>query len=237
MQETESTISPCVLCGASAGRWTSDPITHAMRRGRALPCTYNRCERCGLVQVGRSHILSPDAERSRYLLHKNDLRDPGYRRYLERFLAGAVLPLASPGASILDFGSGPAPALTEFLERQGYSVTCYDRYFAPDSSVLERRYDVVVALEVIEHVYDAAKTLDSILAAVAPGGYLIVHTQTYPASPSEFAHWWYRSDPTHVAFYAVETFRWIARTYDLSLSHHPEIDTYILRRGNEPRVG
>ena len=233
MQEMESTITPCVLCGATSHRWTTDRITRAMRRGRVQPRTYTRCERCRLVQIERSRVLTPDAERSRYRLHENDLFDPGYRRYLEHFLENAVVPLVPSDTHILDFGSGPTPALTELLSRRGYPTACYDRYFAPDSSVLERRYGAIVALEVIEHIYDAAETFMRILTALAPSGYLIVHTRVYPASPSEFSHWWYRGDPTHVVFYAIETFQWFARTYNLSLRHQPEIDTFVLQRGDE----
>ncbi len=36
-------------------------------------------------------------------------------------------------------------------------------------------------------------------------------------SAEKFANWHYKNDPTHVSFFSVETFTWLAREYQLNV--------------------
>ena len=81
--------------------------------------SYLRCRVCALVFVSPVYYLDRETERAEYDLHRNEVGEPGY----ERFLARLATPLAArlaPGARGLDFGCGPAPALAHMLQRAGF---------------------------------------------------------------------------------------------------------------------
>jgi hypothetical protein len=61
---------------------------------------------------------------------------------------------------------------------------------------------------------------DRLKKLLKPGGWLAVMTLMWePETP--FGTWHYRLDPTHIAFYKRETFRWITDHYQFSyLEYH-----------------
>lgn len=93
------------------------------------------------------------------------------RRQLER---GGV----RASHSLLDFGCGNG-GFVEFLRDGGYAaVEGFDPYSKryADRRTLERRYDVVMAQDAIEHVPDPGEFLDEILGLVANGGMAVIGT-------------------------------------------------------------
>lgn len=195
----------CPLCGTPG----SD-LWHQDRRR-----TYRHCGHCRLVFVPAAEHIPPEAEKAQYDLHENALDDPGYRRFLGR-IADAVLARAAPGSTGIDIGCGPAPLLAHMLGEGGLLMRVYDPYFAPDRTPLAARYDVVTASEVVEHFRDPAAGFAGLFARVAPGGLLAVMTKRV-RDREAFARWHYILDPTHVAFYAEDTFRWLAGAHGVQL--------------------
>jgi hypothetical protein len=104
-------------------------------------------------------VLSPKEEKSVYDLHDNSLDDPGYRRFLARLFRPLSQRLA-PNSSGLDFGSGPGPTLSVMFEEAGHSIEIYDPFFAPETMLLHRQYDFIVASEVVEHLHYPRRELD-----------------------------------------------------------------------------
>ena len=103
--------SHCPLCSGS----TANDFFVDQRR------PYLRCGDCALVFVPPAYYLDREAERREYDLHRNEVNDPGYRRFLSR-LSEPLLQRLTPGASGLDFGCGPGPALAHMLEEAGCLV-------------------------------------------------------------------------------------------------------------------
>lgn len=66
------------------------------------------------------------------------------------------------------------------------------------------QFDLVLALEVLEHVADLNNALRNIYALLAPGG-LFVATVPNPRSKIPFTDW--RRDPTHVSIFTKEVWR------------------------------
>lgn len=155
--------------------------------------------------------LTPNAERAQYELHENDLEDPRYQMFLNRLAEPVLarLPRAAGECHGLDVGCGPAPLLARMLGEQGVAMRPYDPFFWPDDSVWLARYDVITASEVVEHFRAPGPEFARLFAALAPGGILGVMTKRW-RDRDAFAAWHYIRDPTHVAFYAGETFAWIA---------------------------
>lgn len=185
------------------------------------------CPRCCLRFVPEAAHLSPERERARYRLHQNRLDDLGYVRFLGAAVE-AVKRYVCPGASVLDYGSGPVPVLAELLRRESFEVTLYDHYFAPEAD-LSRRFDAVVSTETFEHFRRPRAEIDRIAAILRPGGVLVVMTLFFTPG-QDFARWHYAADATHVAFYAEETFRFIACTWGLSLVETNGRNLVCLRR-------
>jgi len=183
----------CPVCGArldSARPWA------LVRR-----TPYYRCKRCLFIRMDPMRILSPEDERSRYLKHQNDPTDPGYRAFLENFITKGILPYASADARVLDFGSGPVPALSFLLSERGYRVSAYDSCFAPDRASFQGPFDIIAVHEVAEHVRFPYRVFSRLRRRLAPNGFIAVRTRYAPETSEGFERWWYREDSTHISFF------------------------------------
>ncbi|MDZ3823718.1 MAG: class I SAM-dependent methyltransferase [Pseudoxanthomonas sp.] len=190
----------CPLCHAPGGTFA-----------RVDGLDYARCTRCQLTYLSYRQRPAPAREREEYLLHRNHPDDPGYRKFLER-LATPLRSRLRPGSQVLDFGCGPGPALAAMLRDSGHEVAVYDPWFAPYPAVLARNYDAVTCTEVVEHLHDPAAVLTRLRTLVRAGGLLAVMTSLLEDG-IDFARWHYRRDCTHVAFWRMQTFDWLARSW------------------------
>ena len=169
---------------------------------------YNRCPICQATLMEPECRLGAEDEKAVYALHDNNPDDPGYRRFLSR-LADPLCKRLPPGASGLDFGCGPGPALAQMLEESGMQMRVYDPFFYPDKQPLAQRYDFITCTEVVEHLHNPARVFEQLDSLLRPGGLLGVMT-CFQTDDARFANWHYRRDPTHVVFYRQLTLQWIA---------------------------
>lgn len=172
---------------------------------------YRRCERCRLVFVERADLPDAEHEARHYRTHVNRPDDPRYRAFLHRLVAPLLVHLR-PGMTVLDFGSGDGSPVNSLLAGSGVRVVEYDPVFRPDQGVLARRYDAVVASEVIEHFHEPARAFERLDCLLKPEGWLGIMTEPLEDG-IDFKTWWYARDPTHVAFYARATFAWLGRHF------------------------
>lgn len=197
-QPPRAAVGPCPVCLGPGGSFM-----HVEGRD------YGRCDTCGARYVARADLPSRDVEAAQYALHRNEVDDPGYRRFLAR-LAGPLMARLGPASRGLDYGCGPGPALAVMLRAAGHEVALYDPFFAPDPAPLAGSYDFVTCTEVAEHFHAPAAEFDRLAGLLAPGGWLAVMT-CFQTDDARFAKWQYRRDPTHVVFYREETLHHIAR--------------------------
>ncbi len=171
--------------------------------------TYRYCSVCWLVFVPSEFHLSVEDEKAEYDLHENSLNDVYYRRFLGRLFKPMQqrLPVAAKG---LDFGCGPAPALANMFCEAGYKVALYDIFYQPDLAVLGRKYDFVSASEVFEHLAQPGEVIDQLWHCLTPGGCLGVMTKRW-IDYGRFTRWHYKNDPTHIIFFHLNTFIWLAK--------------------------
>jgi len=169
---------------------------------------YLQCRQCELVHVEPAKWPDVQAERAHYDLHNNQVDDPAYRAFLAR-LATPLLNRLPPHSEGLDFGCGPGPALATMLEEAGHRVALHDVFFRPNPSALERQYDFITATEVLEHLHRPSEELDRLWRCLKSGGWFGIMTRRLPEKAA-FDRWHYRRDPTHVLFFADQTFRWLA---------------------------
>jgi len=176
---------------------------------------YWQCQSCQLIQVPKVYQLSSAAEKAEYDKHQNDNADPGYRKFLSR----TCVPLFSQlkaGARGLDFGCGPGPTLSLMAAERGFDCDNYDPFYYPDTELLSRQYDFISATEVIEHISDAKHSLDQMTAMLKPGGILAIMTKR-SRDLAAFKQWHYKNDPSHISFYHLSSFEYIAQHWQLRL--------------------
>ena len=182
----------CRVCGGS-----SRPFYRDSR-------DFYRCIVCSLVFTEQT--LPPDGQRQHYVSQWS-AQKPGF--WAEQ--ADAVLLFARryrEPTRILDFGAGSG-GLTDELRRRGFDCTALeplvngrlaDQHF-------ESPFDLVVGLEVIEHLPNLWEELREIDRRLVPGGVMLFTTMLTedfihaPNAVDTFRGWWYKDDPTHVSFF------------------------------------
>ena len=170
---------------------------------------YFRCGECRLTFVPSDFHLSPADEKSEYDLHENSPDDLGYRKFLSR-LFSPVNDRLQRGSHGLDFGCGPGPTLSLMFEDVGHTMEVYDPIYAPDLPDDQTLFDFVTASEVVEHFRRPMFDLERMWAKIRVGGILGIMTKL-ARGPEEFSQWHYKNDPTHVSFFASETFVWLGQ--------------------------
>jgi len=188
----------CPVCKAAPARFLD----------RVAQRDYWRCPVCAATFLDPAQLPDAATELAHYRLHRNDPRDPGYRGFLAR-LAEPLRARLAPGACGLDYGCGPGPALAAMLREAGHPMAVYDPFFAPDTAVMEMRYDFITCTEAIEHFHRPAREFGRLDRLLRPGGWLGLMTE-FQDGDQGFARWHYRRDPTHVVFYREETLRYLA---------------------------
>ncbi|MBK5926400.1 methyltransferase type 12 [Rhodobaculum claviforme] len=207
----------CPVCGAVDTR----PLMCV--DGRA----YWSCPVCEARFLDPAQRPDPMTEAAQYRLHSNDPDDPRYRAFLGR-LAGPLMARLAPGASGLDYGCGPGPALAEMLREAGHTVALYDPLFQPDPAPLSQTHDFVTCTETAEHFHAPADEFARLSRLVRPGGWLAVMT-CFQTDDARFANWHYRKDSTHVVFYREATLRHVAARLGWSCEV-PRKDVALMRR-------
>jgi len=160
-------------------------------------------------------------EKAEYDKHQNDPRDSGYRRFLARSLTPLLDRVHHNTEAIdeiigLDFGCGPGPTIEPMAAEQGVKVINYDLYYCNTPHVLERQYNFITLTEVIEHIASPSSLLPVLNKCLKQKGHLLFMTKRL-IDIKAFSQWHYKNDPTHICFYADETFRWIAQHFNWHL--------------------
>ena len=190
---------------------------------------YWRCPQCQATFLDPQQLPAPAIEHAHYRTHRNEVTDPGYRRFLAR-LADPLCAKLNPGLEGLDYGCGPGPALADMLTQAGHSMQLYDPLFPCDADALHRQYDFITCTEVVEHFHRPADEFARFDQLLRPNGWLAIMT-LFQTDDQSFANWHYRRDPTHVVFYRPATFHVLAEQY----GWHCEIpakDVVLLRQRN-----
>jgi hypothetical protein len=212
----------CPLCQSQ-----SDFLLAADRR------EYWLCPTCRLIFVPKQFFISKKEEIKRYLEHENSLDNEGYVTMFQQKIA-VVKDHCASVQSVLDYGCGYEPVLKTLFQRKGYRADAYDPNFFPKLAP-GAQYDLVISTETFEHLREPQKDLALLATLLPSGGFLAVMTQFYPDSklpsnPESFKSWYYKRDPTHIIFYAPETFYWIAEVFGYKVVYQNERDFTILKK-------
>ena len=203
----------CTLCGSK------DVIHFYTDTSETYASDYYQCQRCKLIFAPPKDQPSTDDEFERYETHENNPEDEGYRNFLSQLLE-PLEPRLPPESKGLDFGSGPGPTLHLMFEEKGHQMQIYDPFYDDNESVFDENFDFITATEVVEHLFEPGKEFERLWNCLRPGGYLGIMTKIAKDNQAHFADWHYRLDLTHVTFYTRETFKWMAKQWNATLSFH-----------------
>lgn len=202
----------CPLCQYDSNFW----FEHEIR--------FFCCSNCKLVFKHPSAWLSPTMEKARYDKHNNDPQDTRYIAFLNKLLL-PLTPLLAPNSHGLDFGCGPSKATEKILSEMGFFTHSYDPFYFPDTTLLTRQYDFICCSEVFEHFFYPLREVTLLNKCLLPGGLLAVMTSPYPPK-EDFPNWYYWKDPTHVCFYSIATFNYIAQMFSWELIQRTDTTFY-----------
>lgn len=191
---------------------------------------YHHCLNCRLIFVPHEFCISKKDELLRYEAHQNSLENAGYVKMFQEKIA-VIEQICGGVKTVLDYGCGRDMVLKSLLTDHGYEVDGYDPNFLVGQS-LKTAYDMVISTETFEHFKNPADEMQKIASLLAPSGYIAVMTQFYiESSPTaeKFNNWYYKRDPTHIAFYCTETFAWISRHLGFQIVFNNQKDFVVLQ--------
>ena len=173
---------------------------------------YYHCGHCQLIFKSPLNYQTFSEQKMRYDLHQNNEENDGYRAYFRRFL-DFVLENIDDVEYALDFGCGASTLLAKILGEEKIACDVFDPIYHPDRSYMEHRYDLIVSVEVFEHLHDPKGIFEHLLGRLKDGGYLAIQTEFSSHDTEEFLKWYYRLDPTHIMFFRENTFRYLSDLY------------------------
>jgi len=175
---------------------------------------YYQCNHCESVFLDDAYRTDQQVEKARYLNHNNDVNDIGYQRFVSP-ITSAVLHQYNPTHQGLDFGAGPGPVITKILRDHQFNIVLYDPLFHYQPKLLDESYDFIVCCEVMEHFYQPDKEFKLLKKLLKPGGRLYCMTEIYDDN-TDFHHWYYKNDATHVFFYHPQSLLYIKEKFGFS---------------------
>ncbi len=189
---------------------------------------YFYCEQCNTVMKEKEGFLDLEAQKMRYDLHENSDDNEEYRGYFERIVE-FVLPYVD-AKNALDFGCGASNLLAKVLDSKGMTCDSYDPIYHPGTPYRDKRYDMIISIEVFEHLHDPRAVLDELSSLLGSGGYLVIGTAFIPKSLDSFLRWYYRLDPTHIVFFSLRSFEVLAEDFGFELTAHNGKNLLVLQK-------
>jgi len=191
---------------------------------------YHKCLSCEYISLDEKSYIDAGDEKKHYDKHHNNLESLGYVNMFEALVDEFVTPHAKNIKRALDFGCGEGEVLPIVLERTGVTCDRYDYFYFPDKVYKNKVYDMVVSTEVFEHLTKPLDELKELLTHIKKDGYLLLMTAFHPANDEEFFKWWYIRDITHIGFFTIKTFEYLAKKYNLKIINNNEKNIILFQK-------
>ncbi|MFK5881791.1 MAG: class I SAM-dependent methyltransferase [Sulfurospirillum sp.] len=171
---------------------------------------YKFCLTCQAIILENNFVVSDALEKAQYENHNNSFESRGYVEMFEKFLDYFWQDLDNNATDAFDFGSGPGPVLAQILKNRALRVDIYDKFYQPNKSYINKKYDLITSTEVFEHLQNPLSTLKLLKKHLKKNGLIAIMTLFHDNNEDNFLNWWYRRDPTHILFYTPKTFEVLA---------------------------
>jgi hypothetical protein len=179
--------------------------------------SYYRCDSCGFIQVANPHWLS-ESYSSGIAGTDLGLAD---RNYADALITKACIAgYFSHSSSYIDYGGGYG-LFVRLMRDRGYDFYLWDKYcqniFAAGFEAdIKKRYDLLTAFEVFEHLPDPVHEIERMLDLSSN---LFFSTLLVPDPAPKVKDWWYYGPHhgQHITFYTVKSLEALARKWKLNL--------------------
>lgn len=212
--------TPAAVCGAAQGRYSKRGFT--FRQCAACEFSYVEDPWTDFARIYDAAYYAGDGADPLVDYHF-ELTEPGrtIRNYEWRGILTAVRELAplGPDTRWLDFGAGNGGLVRHVRATSGIEIHGFeDGDIAADAAALgipflteeqlEARpysFDVITAIEVLEHVIDPVAELRRMRRLLRPGGLLFLTTGNAAPHADKIAEWSYAIPEIHISFYTPRT--------------------------------
>jgi len=191
--------------------------------------TYFKCTNCEYIFLDELSYVDENHERRHYDKHHNNLESLGYVKMFEDLVEEFITPYDDINYT-LDFGCGEGEVLPIVLERNSIRCDRYDLFYFPKKIYEDKIYDLITSTEVIEHLENPLDIFKKLISHVRKDGYLVFMTGFHPSDDEKFFKWWYIRDITHIGFFNLKTFEYIAQVLDLKILKHNDKNTIMFQK-------
>ncbi len=178
---------------------------------------YHKCLECEYIYLDEAFHLDSVTEKKHYDNHDNNLDSLGYVKMFENLIDEFVTPLNYEIKTALDFGCGEGEVLPILLERRNIPCDRYDLFYFPKKVHSGKKYDLIVSTEVFEHLSEPLEVFKNLLLHINKNGYILLMTAFHPSNDEKFLKWFYIKDVTHIGFFSMKTFEYIATKLNLKI--------------------
>jgi 2-polyprenyl-3-methyl-5-hydroxy-6-metoxy-1,4-benzoquinol methylase len=185
---------------------------------------------CDYIFMDDKNHLDASLEKKHYDNHHNNLESLGYVKMFENLIKEFVIAETKNIKTALDFGCGEGEVLPILLQRVGIPCDRYDLFYFPKKIYKDKKYDLIVSTEVIEHLSNPLEILRELLSHLNKDGYLLLMTSFHPSDSEKFLKWFYIQDMTHIGFFSMKTFEFLASKLDLKIIKHNSKNSILFKK-------
>lgn len=214
LRATHATQQSCKCCGAPARLsgfvdFDRDCFGYNAKRGqiRGLPIAYYRCAECEFAFTDAFDGWSPTDYQAHIYNDEYALFDPNFATERPQNTSRLVQALIhNRSVRILDYGSGNGHT-ARLLREAGYTdVTEYDPFHGDPVKPTQGGFDLVICIEVAEHVPDPLRLFAELNSYTAAHGILLLSTKDMAEVQGDWVNDWYVAPRNgHISFYSART--------------------------------
>lgn len=191
---------------------------------------YHKCLTCRYIYLDEQFYVDDVREKKHYDKHHNTFESLGYVKMFEDLIEEFVASQKKSIKNALDFGCGEGEVLPILLEKNAIVCDRYDLFYFPEKIYESKEYDLILSTEVFEHLQNPLEMLKELLLHVKKDGFLLLMSAFHPNDDEKFLKWWYIRDITHIGFFNMETFEYLAGELKLKIVQHNSKNIIMFQR-------
>jgi len=144
--------------------------------------------------------------------------------YLKGLFIASMVEGSENEISILDFGSGGNPGPTGLaLIESGFKLHSYDPYRGSRSEDLRDKFDLIIAVEVMEHCHNLAEVALFMNKYLGDNGVLWIETalHAHPAPSNVLESWYISPRNGHISIFTAWALTFLFKDYGINIVQTP----------------